>query len=80
MIKYPVYSTWARYKVNIDQTIVRDYLDEIIQNDFPISQLEIDDKWETCYGAWSFDEARFSDVKSLTDEIHAAGEQQNLIF
>lgn len=73
MIQYPIFSTWARYKTNINEETVLQFLQEINDHKFPISQLEIDDKWEPCYGSFVFDEKKFPDIKSVTDKIHKAG-------
>lgn len=43
MVKSPIWSTWARYKIDINQSIVLQYADEILDNGFSNSQLEIDD-------------------------------------
>ena len=43
MMQYPIWSTWARYKTNISQSVVLGYADEILEYGFPNSQLEVDD-------------------------------------
>ncbi|XP_048511051.1 myogenesis-regulating glycosidase-like [Athalia rosae] len=75
IIARPIWSTWARYKANISQAIVRKYAEEIIAHGFTYSQIEIDDLWETCYGSLTFDTsaAKFPDIKSLTDDLHELG-------
>ena len=37
-------------KVNINQDIIIEFANDILKNGFPISQLEIDDKWVTEHG------------------------------
>lgn len=39
-----------RYKTTATQAIVEEFVDEIISYGAPISQLELDDCWETNYG------------------------------
>lgn len=73
MIKQPVWSTWARYKANIDEVIVKEFATEIKDHGFANSQLEIDDAWETCYGSKIVDTKRFPDMKALTDWLKQQG-------
>lgn len=73
MVRYPVWSTWARYKVNIDETVVQTFADEIVSNQFTNSQFEIDDDWEVCYGALTFRTSKFSNIKETTDTLKAKG-------
>lgn len=75
MMRYPIYSTWARYKTNINDQIVLDFMNEILDNKYPISHMEIDDKWEPCYGASVFDTDKFPSIKNLTDKLHSLGKK-----
>ena len=43
MIKSPIWSTWARFKVGINETVILNYAKEILDNGFTNSQIEIDD-------------------------------------
>ena len=69
MVTHPIWSTWARYKVNVNDQVVRDFAKEIKTNGFENSQIEIDDNWETCYGSANFDTKKFPDIKSLTSDL-----------
>ncbi|XP_059486374.1 myogenesis-regulating glycosidase-like [Neocloeon triangulifer] len=73
MIRVPIWSTWAKYKANISQLSVVDYAMQIVENGFPASQIEIDDKWETCYGEARFDNESFPDPKEMVNQIHDLG-------
>ncbi|XP_025269481.1 myogenesis-regulating glycosidase-like isoform X2 [Camponotus floridanus] len=73
MIQHPIWSTWARYKANITDKIVETYADEIIANKFNNSQIEIDDKWETCYGSAVFDPIKFPNVTALVQRLKQKG-------
>lgn len=73
MVRYPVWSTWAKFKVNIDETVVQTFADEIVSNRFTNSQFEIDDDWEDCYGALTFRTSKFSDIKQTTDTLKSKG-------
>lgn len=46
MFKSPIWSTWAYFKMNINETIIMDYAQQITKNGYPNSQIEIDDKLE----------------------------------
>ncbi|XP_049836800.1 myogenesis-regulating glycosidase-like [Schistocerca gregaria] len=73
MTTHPIWSTWARYKRDINDTTVRQFANEIVEHGFSNSQIEIDDKWETCYGSLTFDPNKFPDVRALVDDLHAMG-------
>lgn len=73
MVRHPVWSTWARYKENVNETAVLQLANEIETHGFQHSQIEIDDNWEQCYGTLNFDETKFPDIKNLTDQLKARG-------
>ncbi|KAL0117299.1 hypothetical protein PUN28_010272 [Cardiocondyla obscurior] len=73
MIRYPIWSTWARYKANITEKVVEAFADEIKANKFENSQLEIDDNWETCYGSAEFNTVKFPDIKGLVQRLKNKG-------
>lgn len=55
MIRAPIWSTWVRFKISINDSVVTDFADEIVANGFGNSQLEIDDGYNLNYGEFSFD-------------------------
>lgn len=73
MVTHPIWSTWARYKIHVNDSVVREFADEIVAHGFNNSQIEIDDNWETCYGSASFDAKKFPDVKKLTEDLKLKG-------
>lgn len=73
MVQYPVWSTWAKYKRDIDQVVVQTFADEIIANRFTNSQFEIDDDWEDCYGALSFRKSKFDNITMTTETLKQKG-------
>lgn len=73
MVQYPIWSTWALYKTEIDDSVVRQFADKIKSTGFENSQLEIDDDWEDCYGALTFRKSKFPNIKKLTDDLKANG-------
>lgn len=73
MVRDPIWSTWARYKAFINESVVLQFAKEIRDNNFKDSQLEIDDFWEPCYGALTFDTNKFPNIKQTTDALKAQG-------
>lgn len=69
MIKYPIWSTWARYKADVNASVVSGYAQQIVDNGFPRGTVEIDDQWETCYGSAEFNVSKFDDIKGLTGQL-----------
>jgi myogenesis-regulating glycosidase len=72
MVREPVWSTWARYKREVNEAVVKEFAQEILDNGY-VGQFELDDNWEECYGAAAFDKTKFPDIKGLTDSLHAKG-------
>lgn len=73
MIYRPIWSTWARYKANVNEKVVNEFVNEILLHNFTNSQLEIDDNWETCYGSATFDPLKFPNVTRLTADLKKKG-------
>lgn len=72
MVRDPIWSTWARYKRDVDEVTVREFAKEILDNGFG-GQFELDDDYETCYGALEFSTSKFPNIRNLTDDLHASG-------
>nr|CAD7257000.1 unnamed protein product [Timema shepardi] len=73
MFRHPIWSTWAKYKKDIDEDVVRELGDHIISNGFNNSQLEIDEMWEECFGSLVFNKTKFPDIRNLTDSLKEKG-------
>ncbi|MDA9097383.1 glycoside hydrolase family 31 protein [bacterium] len=73
VIRAPIWTTWARYKQNVDQQKTMTFAREILNNNLPASVMEIDDKWQAGYGELDFDLAKFPDPKAMVDELHSLG-------
>jgi len=75
VLRYPIWSTWAKYKGAIDQDTVLAFAQEISDNGFPASQIEIDDNWEGSngYGSEVFDPVKFPDPASMVATINGLG-------
>ncbi len=58
MIIEPIWSTWAQFKQNINSKKVLDYAQEIVQRNFPRSQICIDDNWTSHYVSIKFDDKK----------------------
>ncbi len=69
----PTWTTWARYKTQVDQQTVLKFAYEIGEHGYPYHVLEIDDRWQVRYGDLSFDPARFPDPRGMVDELHRLG-------
>ncbi|XP_025410615.1 myogenesis-regulating glycosidase isoform X2 [Sipha flava] len=78
VVKHPIWSTWARYKVNVNSKNVNDFAQEIVQYSFPRGTIEIDDNWETCYGSAEFNLSRFENIKELTSNLKSKGFKTSL--
>lgn len=69
----PTWTTWARYKMSIDQAQTVQFAQAIVAHQFPRSVLEIDDRWQTAYGDLAFDPIKFPDPRAMVDELHVLG-------
>ena len=73
IMKYPIWSTWVRYKTLINQSVVVSFAHEIKRHGFNASQIEIDDTYTTNYGDMLFDETRFPNPSQMIKEINKIG-------
>lgn len=73
MIKSPIWSTWAQYKIFINESEIIEYARNIRDNGFNNSQLEIDDGFQLKYGDFDFDPNKFSNVSGMVDQLHQMG-------
>lgn len=75
LFTYPTWTTWARFKDRVNQTVVLDYAHEIIDHGYDYHVLEIDDRWQVQYGDLIFDPERFPDPRGMVDTLHELGFQ-----
>ena len=73
MFSSPIWSTWAKYKVHVNEQKVLAYANEIQKYGFPNSQLEIDDMYTSSYGEMDFDAKKFPNAKAMMDKLHKMG-------
>ncbi|XP_005099310.1 myogenesis-regulating glycosidase [Aplysia californica] len=69
----PIWCTWAKYKGAINQTTTLEYANLIRENNFPASQLEIDDEWTPKYGDLVFTTDKFPDASELIQNLTSEG-------
>ena len=78
MLETPIWSTWAKFKTQVNESVVLNYASDIKQHYTRCSknncgQMEIDDKWQTDYGDVEFDLVKFPDPKGFVDKLHDDG-------
>ncbi|KAL4713791.1 hypothetical protein ACJJTC_012308 [Scirpophaga incertulas] len=73
MVQHPVWSTWAQYSKDINDTKLIEFAQQINDFGFNNSQFEIDDLWEVCYGSFVVDENKFPNFTQFVDEIKSLG-------
>lgn len=73
MFKSPIWSTWAKFKIDINEEKILQYADEIMSNGFSNSQLEIDDMYSTYYGELDFDPKKFPDPVGMIKKLNKKG-------
>ncbi|XP_023215385.1 uncharacterized protein LOC111618155 isoform X1 [Centruroides sculpturatus] len=73
MLTEPVWSTWAYYKKFVTQSAVIEYANNVLDSKIGLSHIEIDDKWEDCYGNLQFDRLKFPDPSSMIQQLNDSG-------
>ncbi|XP_060071304.1 myogenesis-regulating glycosidase-like [Ylistrum balloti] len=73
IFKYPIWSTWAQYHTDINQTTTLQFADDILNNNLSHSQLEIDDNWTPKYGDMTFDMSKFPDARGMMEDLTNKG-------
>jgi alpha-glucosidase (family GH31 glycosyl hydrolase) len=69
----PIWTTWAQYKMAINQADVLSFADTIVGRQYPHSVMEIDDRWQTSYGTCEFDAEKFPDPRAMVEQLHEQG-------
>ncbi|XP_062594222.1 myogenesis-regulating glycosidase-like [Saccostrea cucullata] len=73
MFRKPIWSTWAQYHKDINQSLILDFANNIIRNNFTHSQLEIDDDWTPKYGDIDFNVAKFPNARAMIKQLNDMG-------
>jgi len=69
----PQYNTWIELMYNQNESDILQYAQAIVDNDFPVGVLMIDDNWQKYYGNFEFKPEKFSDPKGMVEKLHEMG-------
>uniref|UniRef100_H3AKX7 Myosis regulating glycosidase n=1 Tax=Latimeria chalumnae TaxID=7897 RepID=H3AKX7_LATCH len=69
MFKYPIWSTWALHKKNIDQDKLLHFAEKIKEYKFTYSHIEVDDMYSMTYGDLKFDPVKFPNVMEMFQKL-----------
>ncbi|XP_067840891.1 myogenesis-regulating glycosidase [Heptranchias perlo] len=78
MFRYPIWSTWALYKTEVNQDKVLHYAEKIKKYQFNCSHIEIDDQYSSSYGEFDFDPVKFPNASELLQKLKDDGFQVTL--
>ncbi len=73
LLTAPIWTTWAKYKADINAERVLEFARAIRSHGYPGATLEIDDRWQAAYGATEFDPQRFPDPAGLVATLREQG-------
>uniref|UniRef100_A0A8D0GNR5 MYORG glycosidase n=1 Tax=Sphenodon punctatus TaxID=8508 RepID=A0A8D0GNR5_SPHPU len=73
IFRYPIWSTWALYKKDIDQEKLLNFSQMIKKHGFKCSHIEIDDMYTQSYGDFDFDPLKFPTVTEMFKELKRGG-------
>ncbi|KFV59045.1 putative family 31 glucosidase KIAA1161, partial [Tyto alba] len=71
--RYPIWSTWALYKKDIDQDKLLRFAEKIKKYRFNCSHIEIDDMYTQAYGDFDFDPIKFPNVTEMFAKLREDG-------
>lgn len=69
----PQYNTWIELNYNHNQDNILAYAQNIVKNNMPTGVFMIDESWQTYYGQWTFNVARFANPKAMITNLHDMG-------
>lgn len=73
MFSYPIWSTWALHKTDVDQEKFLEYAANIRKYNFTFSQLELDNRYTRHYGDFEFDQAKFPNATAMFHKLKSDG-------
>ena len=73
MFRYPIWSTWAQYHKDINQSTVLEFAENILMYNFSHSQIEIDDDWTPKYGDLDFIADKFPGAGQMITQLNTMG-------
>ena len=69
----PLWNTWAMYSSPVTQANVIGYAQNLKANNLGGFAVQIDDRWSSKYGDFTFDPVKFPDPKAMSAQVHALG-------
>ncbi|XP_042311260.1 myogenesis-regulating glycosidase [Sceloporus undulatus] len=73
MFRFPIWSTWAMYKKEVDQDKILEFAQMIQKYGFRYSHIEIDDMYMEHYGDFDFDPQKFPCVTEMFEKLKKEG-------
>ncbi|XP_054842894.1 myogenesis-regulating glycosidase-like [Eublepharis macularius] len=73
IFRFPIWSTWALYKKEINQEKLLDFAQTIRNYNFKYSHVEIDDMYMQNYGDFDFDPLKFPNVLEMFEKLKKDG-------
>lgn len=73
LVTSPQYNLWIELLYNPNQKDVLAYANTIVEKNWPVGVLMIDDNWTKFYGQFDFDKAKFPDAKAMIVKLHSMG-------
>uniref|UniRef100_A0A8C5MZT3 Myogenesis-regulating glycosidase n=2 Tax=Leptobrachium leishanense TaxID=445787 RepID=A0A8C5MZT3_9ANUR len=71
--RYPIWSTWALYKRDINQEKLMRFTEKIKKYQFNCSHIEIDDMYSRYYGDFDFDPVKFPNATEMFRKLKEDG-------
>ncbi|KAF4074471.1 hypothetical protein AMELA_G00239670 [Ameiurus melas] len=69
VFRWPIWSTWALHKTEVNQEKLLAYASEIKAYGFNCSHLELDDRYTTGYGEFEFDPVKFPNATRMFQKL-----------
>jgi alpha-glucosidase (family GH31 glycosyl hydrolase) len=69
----PVWNTWAMYGIDVTQADVVSYAQNLRSAHLGGYAIQIDDRWSSKYGDFTFDAEKFPDPEAMSQQIHDLG-------
>ncbi|XP_012683926.1 myogenesis-regulating glycosidase [Clupea harengus] len=73
MFRQPIWSTWALHKTAVDREKLLKYASDIQKHGFNCSLLELDDRYTSDYGEFTFDPVKFPNVSTMFQSLKDDG-------
>jgi alpha-glucosidase (family GH31 glycosyl hydrolase) len=73
LFTHPQYNTWIELNYNHNQENILKYAQNIVKHHMPPGVFMIDESWQTYYGQWTFNTARFDNPKAMITDLHDMG-------